>query len=91
MRYLLLVLSIFAFAPAVALEPASGIKLESDRLIRITHYKLDHKTKLTGWRVGKEWYFGRQKGEDSGLTLVWQGKQDQLSFSREGIRLTRRF
>ncbi len=91
MRYVLFILLIFAFDPLMALEPASRIKLESNPLIGITHYQLDHKTKVTGWRVAKGWYFGRQKGEDSGLTLVWQRKQDQLSLSREGIRITRRF
>ena len=91
MRYVVLVLATFAFMPAEALEPASDIKLDLSHPYGITEYRLDHETKVTGWRVAKEWYFGRQRGSDSGLTLVWQNKQDQLSLSKDGIRFTRRF
>ncbi len=91
MRYVVLILAIFVFAPVQALEPATGMKLESNQPYGISQYKLDHKTKITGWRVAKSWYFGRQRGADSGLTLVWQRKQDQLSFSKDGIRLTHVF
>ena len=91
MRYLVLVVVILAFNPAEALEPLPGNKFESTYPYGIARYGLDHKTKVTGWRVAKNWFFGRQRGPDSGLTLVWQGKQDQLSFSKDGIRFTRRF
>ena len=91
MRYLVLVIVIFVWMPAEALEPVSGVKLESTYSFGIAKYKLDQKTKVTGWRVAKGWYFGRQRGADSGLSLVWQRKQDQLSFSKNGIRLTHRF
>ncbi len=91
MRYVVLVLAIVAFVPAQALEPASDIKLDLSHPNGVTQYRLDHATKVTGWRVAKDWYFGRQRGSDSGLTLVWQSKQNQLSLSKDGIRLTRRF
>ena len=91
MRYVVLVLAIVAFVPAQALEPASDIKLDLSHPNGVTQDRLDHATKVTGWRVAKDWYFGRQRGSDSGLTLVWQSKQNQLSLSKNGIRLTRRF
>ncbi len=91
MRYLLLVVVILAFNPAEAREPVLGNKLEPTYPSGIARYRLDHKTRVTGWRVAKGWFFGRQRGADSGLTLVWQSKQDQLSFSKDGIRFTRRF
>jgi len=37
------------------------------------------------------WYFGRQDGLDSGLTLVWQSQRRQFSLSKDGLRLTQRF
>ncbi len=57
-------------------------------------YALDHKTKVTGWRVAERVYFGRAKakGEISGLALVWQRRQDQqMSLSSRGLRFTKRF
>lgn len=91
MRCVVLVLAIVVFMPAQALEPASDIKLDLSHPYGVTQYRLDHATEVTGWRVAKGWYFGRQRGSDSGLTLVWQSKQNQLSLSKHGIRLTRRF
>ena len=58
----------------------------------IDDHRLDQFTKVTGWQVSNNWYFGRQKGEDSGLTLVWQrSAADQVSLSKDGLRFTRRF
>jgi len=51
----------------------------------------DDFTTVTGWHLGDSWHFGYQDGEDSGLSLLWQKKQDQMSISSEGIRFTRRF
>ena len=77
--------------PALAVESMTQVKLESTYALGVAQYRLDHETKVTGWRVAKDWYFGRQRGADSGLTLVWQRKRDQVSFSKDGIRFTRRF
>lgn len=57
----------------------------------VQDHDLDDFTEIIGWRINERWYFGRQDGEDSGLTLVWQAEQDQMSLSKEGIRFTRRF
>lgn len=99
-------LSYFAL-PALAAEPFSQLALEpsatSDtadgfnvRLgkayaLGVNHYHLDHETKVTGWQVSERWFFGRQRGMDSGLTLVWQKQANQVSVSKDGLRLTRRF
>ncbi len=63
------------------LEYASGI----DR------HRLDNYTKVHGWKLSDTWYFGRQRGDEGGLALVWQGSRDQVSFTTQGVRLTRRF
>lgn len=57
----------------------------------VQDHDLDDFTEIIGWRINERWYFGRQDGEDSGLTLVWQAEHDQMSLSKEGIRFTRRF
>ncbi len=57
----------------------------------LTRFDLDAHTEVLGWQLSDTWYFGRQDGEDSGLTLVWQQKANQVSISKDGLRLTRRF
>jgi hypothetical protein len=57
----------------------------------IGEHDTDEFTTVTGWRFNDSWHFGYQDGEDSGLSLVWQRRQDQMSFSHNGIRFTRRF
>lgn len=58
----------------------------------VNRYALNHATRLTGWQVGEDLYFGRAKGEDSGIALVWQRRwNQQVSLSNDGIRLTRHF
>jgi hypothetical protein len=57
----------------------------------ISERETDDFTTVTGWHVGDSWHFGYQDGEDSGLSLLWQKEQDQMSISSEGIRFTRRF
>ncbi len=58
----------------------------------ITKYELDHATQVTGWQVADRWYFGRARGDDSGLALIWQPKaSQQMSLSSDGVRFTHRF
>jgi hypothetical protein len=57
----------------------------------IGEHDTDEFTTVTGWRFNDSWSFGYQDGEDSGLSLVWQKSQDQMSISNNGIRFTRRF
>ncbi len=66
-------------------------QVDKSYVLGVNRYQLDHDTKLTGWRLNDRWYFGRQKGLDSGLTLVWQKQANQVSVSKDGLRLTRRF
>ncbi len=72
-------------------EIAAGYRLPDSYALGIRDHDLDQFTEIIGWRLNERWYFGRQDGEDSGLTLVWQDEQDQMSLSKEGIRFTRRF
>ncbi len=57
----------------------------------INRFDVDAHTEILGWQIYDNWYFGRQDGLDSGLTLVWQQKTSQVSLSKDGLRLTRRF
>lgn len=61
------------------------------RLAGANHFELAGGDRLTGWQVAQDWYFGRSKGELSGVALVWQRNADQrISLSDEGLRVTRR-
>ena len=68
-----------------------NLEVGKDYALGLTKYRLDHETEMLGWQVSNSWYFGRQRGEDSGLTLVWQQDNHQVSFSKDGLRLTKRF
>ena len=67
-----------------------SLTVETDYALGLAKYDLDTHTELLGWQVSERWYFGRQDGEDSGLTLVWQSNTNQVSLSKDGVRLTRR-
>lgn len=57
----------------------------------ITRYQLDSGTRVTGWQLRDDVFFGRSKGDLSGVALIWQRSQtDQLSLSGSGLKLTRR-
>ena len=65
--------------------------MDEEYRLGVEKYQLDHETRITGWQVSNRWFFGHQRGEDSGLTLVWQHQGEQISFSKDGVRFTRRF
>jgi|TARA_B100000315_G_scaffold118928_1_gene108976 hypothetical protein len=69
----------------------STLQMEEEYRLGVEKYRLDHETRVTGWQVSENWFFGHQKGEDSGLTLVWQQDREQVSLSKDGVRFTRRF
>ena len=54
-------------------------------------HRLAGNTKVIGWQLNESWFFGRQKGPESSLALVWQGDTNQFSLSTEGMRVTRHF
>ena len=54
-------------------------------------HQLDDYTRVTGWQISRQWYFGQQRGKDSALGFVWQGDAEQMSISTDGIRFIRRF
>ncbi|MCR9279256.1 MAG: hypothetical protein NXH85_14930 [Pseudomonadaceae bacterium] len=82
--------TVFQATPAHASDFTSAIQKE--RALGLVRYQLDHKTAVLGWRVAPRWFLGQQRGDDSGLTLVWQKDgSDQLSLSKDGVRISRRF
>ena len=68
-----------------------GVEVGTDYAWGINRFEIDPHTEIVGWRISDAWYFGRQDGLDSGLTLVWQQSANQVSLSKDGVRLTRRF
>lgn len=68
-----------------------AVPVDKDYALGLARFDLDAHTEILGWQVADRWYFGRQDGEDSGLTLVWQAEENQVSLSKDGVRLTRRF
>ena len=71
---------------------ATYVSVGEDYALGINKFDVDQHTEIIGWRLSQRWYFGRQDGLDSGLTFVWQqNDQQQVSVSKDGIRLTRRF
>jgi len=80
--------SIAAMQAAAAMD---GIEVSKNYALGINRFNLDGQTEILGWRLNGDWYFGRQDGLDSGLTLVWQQETNQVSLSKDGLRLTRRF
>ena len=73
---------------AQAERAASHFRLNSSHLGR---HQIDQGTRMTGWKLGDEVFFGKSKGDLSGVALIWQRSQtDQVSLSGSGLRLTRR-
>jgi len=75
-------------APAGSLD---HLDVGKDYALGLQRFDLDSHTEMIGWRLNDVWYFGRQDGLDSGLTLVWQSQRRQFSLSKDGLRLTQRF
>ena len=72
-------------------ESLEEVGVSKDYVLGINRFNLDEHTEVLGWKLSEKIYFGRQDGLDSGLTLVWQERANQISLSKEGLRLTRRF
>lgn len=69
----------------------ADVEIAQDQISNARRMPADGQTQIHGWQLAKPWDSGRQKGLDSGGTLVWQGAANQLSVSEDGLRLTRRF
>ena len=83
---------------AAALEQRQDVATDDVSIARsygfgVGAHRLDAATELYGWRLGGSWYVGQreQRGAEDGLSLVWQGDRDQVSFSLDGVRFVRRF
>ena len=78
-------------AEASAASALAQVEITKSYALGLNRFDLDTETELIGWRISDSWYFGRQDGLDSGLTFVYQQQENQLSVSKDGLRLTRRF
>ena len=68
-----------------------AVKIGKEYVLGINRFDLDGHTEILGWQLSDRFYLGRQDGLDSGLTLVFQQNANQVSLSKDGLRLTRRF
>ena len=67
---------------------ATHFRVNSSHLGR---HQVDQGTRMTGWKLRDDVFFGKSKGDLSGVALIWQRSQtDQVSLSGSGLRLTRR-
>jgi len=67
---------------------STRFRLHSSSLAR---YQIDQGTRVTGWKLRDDVFFGKSKGDLKGVALVWQRSQtDQVSLSGRGLRLSRR-
>ena len=77
---------------ATSVSQGQTLNIDEDYALGVDRFDLDEHTEVIGWQLSQRWYFGRQDGLDSGLTFVWQqNARQQVSVSKEGLRLTRRF
>lgn len=80
-----------AYASTQASAEMDRLDVEQRYALGISRYDLDSHTDMIGWQLSNSVFFGRQGGEESGIALVWQREASQVSLSKEGLRLTRRF
>ena len=66
-------------------------KVDTGYGLGVERFDVDSHTEIIGWKLSRSVYFGHQDGEDSGLSFVWQNDANQVSLSKDGLRLTRRF
>lgn len=90
---LLLSLALAAGAARAEEPESAAFQLDEFYALGIGQHRLDAGTEVVGWRISPSWYVGQreQKGAEDGLSLIWQGDQQQVSFSLDGIRIVRRF
>ncbi len=73
-------------------EETPQFELQDTYVLGIVEHDLEQGTEVTGWRLNRSWFVGHQseeQGDDAALALVWQGDRNRVSFSTEGIRVSR--
>lgn len=88
-----IILSLLAFQAQAEEPQTERFELEQFYGLGIGQHRLDGATEVVGWRLTDSWYVGQreQRNAEDGLSLIWQGQHQQVSFSLDGIRLVRRF
>ncbi len=74
-------------------EVESWVPLDAGKThaLGIHRFALDGRNEVVGWKLSERWYLGRQRGDDSGLALVWQHDQTRFSLTPDGVRVSRSF
>lgn len=77
----LLGMSLTTVADPPSLKPVDA----EEYVFEIHKYRLDSQTKLIGWRIRDDVYFGRRSADDHDFGFIWQTGDTQLSLTSEGI------
>ena len=64
--------------------------VEPDYALGVNRFDVDGDKRVIGWKLTNSVYFGHQDGI-SGLSLMWQNRASQVSLSKDGVHLERRF
>jgi hypothetical protein len=72
-------------------DPLIPMEVSKSYALGVHRFQLDGGNQVLGWKLSDRWYLGRQRGDDSGLALVWQHQRTRFALTRDGVRLTRNF
>ena len=82
----LLCATCFAAGPtgAIADEPYWDLN-QNEYAVGVRGYGLDEDTRVIGWQLGNNFYFGRRKGENDDFGFVFKDGNTQYSLTEHGI------
>jgi hypothetical protein len=82
----------FAASPmsANAAEPRFDLN-QNEYAVGVRGYGLDEDTRVIGWQLGNNFYFGRRQGENDDFGFVFKDGDTQYSFTEHGIGWRRSF
>ena len=58
---------------------------QNEYAIGVRGYGLDEDTRVIGWQLGNNFYFGRRQGENDDFGFVYKDGNTQYSFTEHGI------
>ncbi len=76
------------FTPsALAEEPETGnFKFDTEEyLLSVRRHELNDFSRVIGWQVAGNIYFGRQQGDEDAFGFLWQRPGSQISLTNKGL------
>jgi len=80
----LLCATCFAAAPSGAAEPRWDLN-QNEYAVGVRGYGLDEDTRVIGWQLTNNFYFGRRQGQNDDFGFVFKQGDTQYSFTEHGI------